>query len=286
MIAIYKRELKSYFNTATGYAFAAFMLLVAGIFTAYYSFNMGVPDFELVLHGASFIFLVLIPLLTMKSFAGEKQEKTMIMLYSMPVKTGGIVLGKYFAMVTVYILPLLIMTLYPLILGMFGIVNYLQTYTAMLAYLIFGMALIAIGMFVSSLARTQTVAAVSSLAVLLVVYLLGDISSVIPDTAFVSYVITACVIIFFGVVFYRFTRHIYLSLVSVSLLEVVAAVVYFTGEERFEGLITGMLEKLSLFDRFAVYINGVFDLSGIVYYLSIVAVFVFLTVQTIERERR
>lgn len=115
MMAIYKRELKSYFQSMIGYAFIAFLMLFTGIYFTAYNLNYGYPYFSYALSATMFIFLVAVPVLTMKCFAEERKSKTDQLLLTSPVSVIEIVLGKYFAMVTVFLVPVLLSCIYPLI---------------------------------------------------------------------------------------------------------------------------------------------------------------------------
>lgn len=120
MTAIYKRELKSLFSGMIAPVFMAFLLLMAGIYTCSVNFGAGYPEFERVISGISFIFLIIVPILTMRSFSEERAARTDQLLYTLPIRTSAVVAGKYLAMVTVLGISTLILCLYPLILSVYG----------------------------------------------------------------------------------------------------------------------------------------------------------------------
>ena len=124
MTAIYERELRSYFNGMTAYVFVAFLLLFAGIYAMLYNLNNGYPNFEYVLQSMTIIFLIAIPILTMRVIAEERRQKTDQLLYALPVGMTRVVLGKYLALLTVVALPCAIMVLYPVLLSTFGAVSF------------------------------------------------------------------------------------------------------------------------------------------------------------------
>jgi ABC-type transport system involved in multi-copper enzyme maturation permease subunit len=121
MFAIYKKELKNYFINMTGYIFIGFMLAITGIFTTLVNLIGTYPSFENVLSNITIVFLLIIPILTMRSVAEERHSKTDQLLYSLPVSVTQIVLAKYLAMFTVFLIPVAIIGLYPLILSIFGL---------------------------------------------------------------------------------------------------------------------------------------------------------------------
>lgn len=113
MTAIYRRELRSYFQGMTAYVFIAFLLVFAGIYTMVYNLDAGYPNFEYVLQAMTIIFLIAIPILTMRVIAEERRQKTDQLLYALPLGMTRVVLGKYLAMLTVVAIPCVIMGLYP-----------------------------------------------------------------------------------------------------------------------------------------------------------------------------
>ena len=121
MISIFKKEFRSYMNNVTGSVFIAFLLLFAGLYTTAINLRGGYTSFEYVLSNITIVFLLLAPLLGMRSFAEEKRSKTDQLLYSLPMSVTQIVLGKYFAMLAVFAIPVLIMGLFPVILSLFGV---------------------------------------------------------------------------------------------------------------------------------------------------------------------
>ena len=176
MKAVYIREVRSYFTGLTGAVFAAFLLLFAGIFTMIYNLNAGYANFEYAMGNMPFVFLVIVPILTMRTFAAEKRAHTDNLLYSLPVSMTKVVMGKYFALLTVFVLPVLVICLYPLVLSFFGEVYLPAAYGSIVAFLFLVAALLAAGMFISSLTESQAVAAGVCFAVLLVNFFLADLA--------------------------------------------------------------------------------------------------------------
>ena len=124
MLAIYKRELKSYFQSMTGPVFVAFLIGFTGIYFMAYNMMSGYPYFSYSLSGALIVFLVGVPLITMRSFSEERKNKTDQLLLTAPVSLGKVVLGKYFAMVTVIAIPNLVFCVFPLIIKSQGCLLY------------------------------------------------------------------------------------------------------------------------------------------------------------------
>ena len=124
MLAIYKRELKSYLTSMVGYLFMFFVLLIAGIYFSAYQLSAAYPKFEYTLNAMTFVFLIAVPILTMRVLAEERKQKTDQLLLTSPVSVSGIVMGKYLALVTIYAIPIAVLATYPLIMAKFGTVAF------------------------------------------------------------------------------------------------------------------------------------------------------------------
>lgn len=167
MAAIYKRELKSYFQCMTGYVFIAFLVLFVGIYFMAYNLMSGYPYFSYTLSGMVTIVMIGIPVLTMRSFADDRKTKTDQLLLTAPVSVPNMVLAKYLSMVTVFAVPVLISCLCPLIIKMNGTAYLKADYASILAFFLLGCVYIAIGMFISSTTESQIIAAVGTFGAIL-----------------------------------------------------------------------------------------------------------------------
>lgn len=181
MKAIYRRELKSYFQSMIGYVFIAVLAVFVGIYFMAYNLNGGYPYFSYALYGSLFILIILIPILTMKSFAEERKSKTDQLLLTSPVRVSAIVVGKYLAMVSVFAIPVIMFCFYPLIIKLNGTAYLKVDYVAIFAYFLFGCVFISIGMFLSALTESQIIAAISTIAVLIALYMWEGILSFLPS---------------------------------------------------------------------------------------------------------
>ena len=287
MTAIYERELDSQLNGLTGYVFGALMLLFGGIYVMAYHLE-GATDFTYVLYSMTFIYLIGIPLLTMRSVAEERHQKTDQLLYSLPLSMTKIVLGKYFALVTVMAMPLLVLALYPLLvnaLASTGAIPLRGAYGAMVGFFFLGAALTAIGLFISSLMENVGLAAGTCFIVMLLLYFLRSLANYIAASAAASLIAFAVIAALFGIVLWRLTRHGPFALAFTAVLEAALGVCYALFQSRFAGLFADVVEQLAVFDRFDSFSYDIFDIRAIVYFLSVAGVFLFFTVQTMERRR-
>ena len=139
MIAVLEHELKSYFHTLIAYVFGAFLLCFIGIGAMIYNLQAAVSNFEFVLSFASLVFVVIVPILTMRVIAEERKQKTDQLLYSLPISTTHVILGKYLALLVVYLVPLLIISLYPLVFSRYGDVYLPTSYGSIFAFSCWGL---------------------------------------------------------------------------------------------------------------------------------------------------
>lgn len=234
MSAIFKREFKAYFQSVIGWLFLAVTLCLYGLYFYVYNLVYGYPSTSNTLSAISFIFLITVPLLTMRILAEERKNKTDQMILTAPVSVGKVVAAKYLAMAAVYTIVIAVIAVTPLILSAFGTVAFGESYAALLGFWLYGLSCIAIGMFLSSLTESQVIAAVITFAALFVGYMMGSICGLISSSG--------------------------------NLLT----------------KILGCYDLTSPLDNFS---SGMFDLSGVIYYLTLIVLLLFLTVQSIQKRR-
>lgn len=232
MCAIYKKELRSYLTSMTGYIFMAVLLAVTSLYYVANCLVGGYPVFGAILSSVYFVLLIIVPVLTMRSMAEEKRQKTDQLLMTAPVSLWKIVMGKYLAMVTIFLIPMAVICLYPLILLQFGSVSLPMAYTAVLGYILFGAACLAIGLFLSSVTESQVIAAVLTFGVLFFLNMASGIANVIGAS----------------------------------------------------GILSSVLNALCIYQPFLNFVQGIFDLTGILYYLTVIALSLFLTVQLLQKK--
>ncbi len=286
MLAIYKRELRSYFQSMIGCVFVAFLVLFTGIYFTAYNLTAGYPYFSYTLSGSLIIFIVGIPLITMRSFSEERKNKTDQLLLTAPVSLTKVVLGKYLAMATVVAVPNLIFCLFPLIIKMNGTAYLKVDYISIAVFFLLGCVYLAIGMFMSTLTESQIIAFVSTFGVLLLLYLWNGIIEFLPSSAsgcLIGLLLIVSVIVFY---IWQMTLNWFLSAVLEAVCVAGCVIAYFVKSSLFENLLSKLLGRLAFADVFTgITQNHIVDLSGIVLYLSVIAVFIFLTVQTIQKRR-
>ncbi len=285
MKAIYLRELRSYFTTIIGYLFIAAMTLLIGIYAYVLNFIQRYPTFQATLYNASFVYLLVIPILAMRSFAGERHGHTSNLLYTLPFRLSGVVIGKYLALLSVLAIPCLLLCLYPAVLSRFGAVEIHTALSSIFAFFLLGAALAAIGLFLSSLTSNQIVAAILIFVVSFLCYLMQDILYYLPTSAYASFLCFLIVILAAAFIFYILTKNSIAAAGFAVAGEVCLTLFYFFKPALFENAFPNMLEGLALFAKFDAFVSGLFDLQAVVYYLTVILLFLFFSVLSLEKRR-
>ena len=285
MIAVLKHELRSAFHGLMVYLFCGALLCFVGVGAMIYNIQAAVSNFEYVLSFVSIGLVVIIPVLTMRSFAEERRQKTDQLLYALPLKTWQIVGGKYLSLLVIFLVPLAIISVYPYVFSRFGEVYLPGAYGAMFAFFLMGAALIAVGVFISSLTDNQGFAAGIAIVVFLVNYYSVSLAEQVSATALGSAIALVVIWVLVGFLVKTLTKNTLIALAVGSGLTVLTLVGYCALPDKFEGLLPGVMEKLSLFDRFTTFVGGVFDLTGLTFYATVIGLGLFLTVQSLEKRR-
>ncbi len=277
----------------TGYVTMAIILAFVGFFVTNMNVRIGSPKFEysLITAVSFFVFLIIVPFITMRSIAEERHSKTEQLLLSLPISTHRIVLAKYLAMLTFVAIPMLIIGIYPLLLSLFagteGVVNLALAYNGWFMLFLLLAVMVAVGMFASSLVENQIIAALIAAAIFFLMFFMSYITSAFPTGALPSLIALVVCAVVLGAVVLALTKNSTAACIVTGGLAVILIVLYYVDASMFWNLFPSMLSSLAIFDVFmngASYI-GVFDIGEIVYYITFAAVFVFLTVESVERRR-
>ncbi len=285
MKSIFKNELSTYFTGMMGYVFCAVLLLFAGIYTYYVSLVGSYANYEYVLNYISFIFIAVVPILTMRVIADERKQKTDQLLYSLPISMSRIILGKFSAMAVMLALPTAVICLYPLILSQFGTVYLPAVYSSMVGFYLLGISLLSIGMFISSITDSPAMAAGLCVLAMILNYYMYTISENISSSSQASLFAFTVLVVIIALIIRAMTKSDFIALCSGAGLEIVLLISYKLNTSSFYGLFPEFISNLSLYERFYAFSNGVFDLTGIVYFISVTALFLFLAVQSMEKRR-
>ena len=285
MTAIFKREFRSYFTGMVGYAVAAVSLFFLGLYFTNRNLLYQSSDFAGVLYTTTLILLFLLPAVSMRSFAEERRARTDQLLLTSPVSIPAIVAGKFLAQLAVFCVPLTAAAVMPLILTAFGKVSLISAYAALLGYILLGGACLAVGTFISCLTENQIVAYLASFVVLLIAYLMNGIKTMFISGNILAFVVFALVLLAASAAVGVVCKNI---LAGGAVLVVGAAALFALFILRPAWLLSAfdaVLTALALFAPYAEIIGGSFSFPVILYYLSVIGVFLFFTGQTLERRR-
>ena len=285
MVAVLKHELALYYHSLTGYVFGAFLLAFTGIGALIYNINASVANFEYVLSFIQIVFIIIVPILTMRIIADEKRQRTDQLLYALPISTTEIVAGKFMALLVVYAIPMLLISIYPLIFAMYGDVYLPTSYGSIFAFLCLGLALISIGMFISSLTESQGMAAGICVVVMLFNYYCTTLADAVSTTAIGSLIAIIVCMVVLGLLIRYMTKSDVMGYGFAVICCVGAIIMFALKPELLEDLLPNVMRQISLFARFTLFYNGIFDLTAIVYYISVIGFFLFLCVQSLEKRR-
>jgi len=290
MLAIYKKELKYYFtSTMMGYVFIALFLLAVGFFSAILNLYNMAANFEYVINPdntpLTMLFIILVPLLTMRLMAEEKRTKTDQLLLTSPVSVEKIVFGKYLAVATVFSAVVLVMMVYPLILSSYGEVSFGTAYAAIFGFYLLGLALLALGTFVSTCMENQVIAAVVSFFAIIAIYFISHVAGLFPSDNRTALIVLLILVLLIAGMMYWMLRNVIVS-AGIAVVGCGAlALLYFTKQTLFDGILLKLFSWLSVMDRYDTFLNNSLDLSSVVYLLSFTYLFLFLSIQSIKKRR-
>jgi ABC-2 type transport system permease protein len=285
MIAILKRELKSYFQTSIGFIYLGFFLLVAGAFFTTGNLITRSPQYTSFLGTFLFIFLLAIPLLTMRLFSEEKKQKTDQLLLTSPVSVAGIVLGKFLAAFSLYLISLAVTVIYPIFIAVFGDLAVAEVVGSYIGFIFLGAGYISIGLFISAGTENQFTAAMICFFVLLLLLFIDPMLSVVPSGLVAGMVFAGVLTAGIALFLFLNTKNIIIAAGMLVLGAAIIIILYFTRQAVFFGLIRNTLSWLSLNNRYSNFAMGILEAGSLIYYISFSGLFIFLTVRLIEKRR-
>jgi ABC-2 type transport system permease protein len=285
MFPIYKKEMRTYFTQMMGYLFLTFMVLLTGIYFTLFNIMPLNPNYFSVLSGTTILFFILIPALTMRLFSEETRHKTDQLLFTSPLSVGQIVTGKFFAAFSLFLIGNAVTMLFPLMISRYGNLPASQIIGAYIGYILMGTCFIAVGLFVSVMTDNQIIAAVATFAAVFSLFIMDSIAMSMPTDTVSSLVFVAIIIVAVVWVWYNSTKNIFSALVVGLLGLLVAGGLYAFNNLIYDGIIVRTLQWLSVFTRFDYLSKGIFNVSDVVYYLSFTVLFIYLSVNAIEKRR-
>ncbi len=285
MLAIYKKELRTYFTSMIGYVFLAVFLIIVGLFFGVYNLLQTSTKIEYTLSSITFLFIVSVPLLTMRVMAEENKQKTDQLLYTAPVTAGSIVMGKFLALFSILAMGMLVVCTFPLILSLYGKVNMASGYAGILAFTLLGASYLAIGLFISSLTESQVVAAVITYITFVLTLFMDSIGNIVPKDNKTALFVFAAIIVILCVVLYQMIKNYVLTVITGIIGEAALIALYLLKPTIFDGSLVKVLNWFSVIGRYDSFYYGAFNVAAIVYYVSVIVLFIFLTTQVIKKKR-
>lgn len=287
MLAVFRRELKAYFSSPIGFIFVGFFILLTGIFFATTNLILADPDYTAVLASITSIFLVVVPILTMRLLPEEVRQRTDQLLITSPLSIIGIVIGKYLAAVGVFFLTLLITVAYPVMMSFFAVggLAWWEILGSYIGFFLLGSSFIAVGLFFSSFTDNQLIAAAVTFAALLPMYLIDWFSRSVPSDMVTGLAFLAVIGAGLAALVFFTTRSPVATAATGAVAVVILVALARFRAMFFQGLIGRVLDWFSLLKRMEDFSMGVLNFSAVVYYLLFSGTFVFLTIRMIERKR-
>ena len=285
MRAILKREMKSYFSGPIGYVCIAVLLALSGLLYWQIMYT-GSSSYIYMVYSNMFTYcMMVIPIITMKSLSDEQRNKTDQALLTAPVSVTAIVLGKFLAAFIVYAIAMTGTLLPCVAISLFGQPSWGEVFGYYLGSLFYGAAMISIGVFISSLTESQVIAAVLSFLVLFVTYVEEGIADFFPESAegslFAFVILAALLCLWIG----SMIKNPVVTGVLAAVAEAALVILYFVRPSLLEGRIQDVFSVFDLSGHLDNFIYGILDLNGIVYYLSVIVLCLFFTVQSLQKRR-
>lgn len=285
MTAIFKHEFKSCFTGMIGWVIAAVSLFFLGLYFTNRNLLYASSDFASVLYTMTMILLFLLPAISMRSFAEERKNKTDQLLLTSPVSIPAIVAGKFLAELAVFALPLAAAVVMPLLLQAFGTVSLVAAYSALLGYLLLGGACLAVGTWISALTENQILAYLATFGALLVAYLMNGIQTMFTTGNLLAFIVFMIVLLVASVLVGVICKRLAAGAVVFCAGAVVLFVLFQLRPAWLLTAFNAVLSALALFEPFKDIVGGMFSIPAIVYYLSVMGLFLFLTGQALARRR-
>ncbi len=292
MGAVYKRELKALMPSIYGPACAAILLCVVGLVMFRINLLAGIADASHNLMGyGEYALCLIIPVACMRCVTFDRKYGTDRLYFALPLRTSTVVLGKFFALLTVFALPMGVIALYPLLLRAFGEINLTSAYASIIMFFLLGAALIALCMFVSTLTRYMTVSALAGVSACVALYFLSPLVELLPYTPVVSLIGMGVLAILLIVISWFSSKSLPVTAITAAATVLPLSVLYVLDSfvfkwDAFEGLFPTLISYASPFRQLEnVATSGTFDLFGVSIILSFTVFFVFLTVQSTDKRR-
>ncbi|MDR1639453.1 MAG: ABC transporter permease subunit [Clostridiales bacterium] len=289
MIALYMKEMKSYFISWVGFIYLFIFVLLMAIFYTLINLAYGVPTFQDTLSNLTIFSLVLMPVLTMRLFAEEAKHKTDQLIFTSPVSVAGIVLGKFLAALSLALIGMAITVIFPIMISRHGQLPVAKIALSYLGYTLLISCFISVGMFISAITDNQIIAAISTFFAMLLLYIIDAIGSALSQgvmaSSTASLVAVAILVGLVSLLAYDSTKSLTVAVATLSVLLAATVLSFFLAKDAYVGLIGKAVIWISVMGRFGSFTSGIINVSDVVFCLSFAAAFIYLTINLIEKRR-
>lgn len=285
MVAIIKKELRNYFNHISGYVFLFFYTVLTAIFFIMTNVLQLNAEYFFTLINSTIIFMLMIPMLTMRLFAEEFAQKTDQLLYTAPISTASIVFGKFLSACLMLLIGIAITFIFPYLISPYGTLSVSRIIGTYVGFYLMGCAFISIGILVSVSTHSQVVAAIGSFAMIFVFFIMGGLINAIPATRDAGLIFVTIMSILIGYIFYSSTKNTWASGGVFAALLSVFGIIYVVTPSFYDGLAIRSLQWVSLVSRFQSFSLGILEVADVTYYVTFSILFCFFAINIIEKRR-
>ena len=285
MRAIYKKEMRTYFTQMSGYVFLSFLVMFVAVWYILGNLMDLDSNFHLTLTNVIIFFFVLLPVITTRLFSEEIRQKTDQLIFTSPLTVPGIVVGKFLAALTLFLIATALTLVMPFMIRNHGNLPVSQIAGTYIGFVLLGASCIAIGVFISCLSESQIIVAIGTMAAIFVMFLMDAIAMAMPTSAFSSFMFVAFIIAAFTAIWYNATKNKIATGIMGAAAIAFALGLYFYNNLIYDGVIIRVLHWFSLFSRFHNFTRGILNLADVVYYVSFSVLLVYLTINVIEKRR-
>lgn len=285
MTGIYKYELKTLLSGVKAYIFTAVMILSSGIFITYWNLYSGVPNIEYSISFVTLPLMAAVPFLTFSAFSSDRDTGADMMLFSLGKAPGSLMLGKYLAYLTVFTVSFASILAVPFILMIFADINLAGALSGLLGYYLYGAALIALCLFISSVTAKPLYSAIASYAAVAAAYLCEIILLYIENSLISSFLLLSIIILLAAGAVYYITRSETACLIFAAFLELVVIVLRFAAPDFFAGIFGGIMGVIALRNPLSGFLYGLLDLTALIKYLTVISALLLLTKLSLQRRR-
>lgn len=287
MLAIYKKEMRTYFNSMIGYVYIALAVSLLSIQMYINNLLSGSPSIAGTLSNLfpTIAIVVFIPFLTMRIMSEEKKQRTDQLLLTSPVSVEKIVFGKFLSLASIFAIEMVIVALLPVILSSYGKVNFMLSYTAVMGYFLLGLAFLSLGFFISTCSENQIIAVIVSFVSFVILLLLTSFASLIGSSNKAAFIVALVLAVVLCAVLYYMLNNMYIPIICFLASAAVLVFLYYKKESVYDGFVRNLFAAISPMERFNTFLSGTLDLDAIVYFISFISIFLFLSIQTVKKRR-